>query len=120
MESDSYIALIKIVCSSIRVNVRTAHVGRKNGLCGETPWCVWGGGGGREGRCQGGRCPVKMPPFSEIILRGKYPLEGEMTGKAAWGDRGGSIVILQRGGGGARCMLNHLWCAVGPLHSQKI
>ena len=22
--------------------------------------------------------------------------------------------------GGARCMLNYLWCAVGPLHSQKI
>ena len=24
------------------------------------------------------------------------------------------------GPGGARCMLNHLWCAVGPLHSQNI
>ena len=27
---------------------------------------------------------------------------------------------LWQRGGGARYMLNHRWCAVGPLHSQKI
>ena len=35
--------------------------------------------------------------------------------------RGGSRILqLGQRGGGARCMLNHLWCAVGPLQSQKI
>ena len=40
-------------------------------------------------------------------------------------DRGGSRILQLGGGGfctggGGRCMLNHLWCAVGPLHSQEI
>ena len=38
----------------------------------------------------------------------------------------GRIQDFATGGGGAlatgeaRCMLNHLWCAVGPLHSHNI
>ena len=44
--------------------------------------------------------------------------EHGMKGAGRIGDTGGGQDFAT--GGGARCMLNHLWCAVGPLHSQQI
>ena len=34
--------------------------------------------------------------------------------------RGGARILQRGGGGGARCMLDHLRCTLGALHSQTI
>ena len=60
---------------------------------------------------------------NQIKMGLKIGLPGNSSGYARILVAQGPMDLATGGGplatGGARCMLNHLWCAVGPLHSQK-